>query len=207
MPFCLENYIPLFKGLSDYFKFISNRLKLTYAFFPPKESIINENKQIKTKCTTEEHSEQVNGETPNNYFHNPTSHYRIRQSLKGNTNENWRSTRNHFLIKAENLEKANNSSNMSIVKKLTVEQRQILKDLELDIQKEEQNELQMTDSSVIEQIKISLTIIRNLVGSTFNEKIVFNEKNLMEILYKLLLYNNDFEIDKLVLENFSVLSR
>lgn len=101
----------------------------------------------------------------------------------------------------------NMNSASSIVKKLTAEQKEKLKSLETTVRKIEEKNLKLVDGSVIEQTKIILTIIRNLVSSNFNEKVVFNEKPMLNILYDLLLYNNDSEIDKLALENFAVLSR
>jgi hypothetical protein len=94
-----------------------------------------------------------------------------------------------------------------IVKKLTKDQKEQLKKHNEYVRLEEEKKLKLVDGSVIEQTKMIMTIVRNLIGSTFNEKIVYNDKKLLDILYDILLYNNDSELDKLALENFSVISR
>lgn len=127
---------------------------------------------------------------------------------KNNPNiERIRNSRAFLLYKNEiNNENVSNTS-FPIIKKLTQEQKDILEGLEKEISKEEESNLKISPVSVIEQAKIILTIIRNLGISSFNERIIYNEKKLLNMLYDLLLYNNDSEIDKLCLENFAILSR
>ena len=216
MPFCLENYIPLFKGLVDYFRFIKNKLERTRVLNSPKKEpeIIPEVVKVKEPSVlksrlpeTTMRSSRLDKMKNLKDLRSHSMRYSNRYSNKANYSDNMRLTRNHYILKNDHMMDLNMNSASSIVKKLTAEQKEKLKSLETTVRKIEEKNLKLVDGSVIEQTKIILTIIRNLVSSNFNEKVVFNEKPMLNILYDLLLYNNDSEIDKLALENFAVLSR
>jgi uncharacterized protein YjgD (DUF1641 family) len=135
------------------------------------------------------------------------SRYTSRNALGSAFGSNLRTNRNHLLLKHERYQEQSHKNDLMIVKKLTEKQREQLKKHNEYVRLEEEKKLKLVNGSVIEQNKMIMTIIRNLIGSTFNEKIVYNDKNLLNILYEILLYNNDSELDKLALENFAVISR
>ena len=217
MPFCLENYIPLFKGLVDYFGFIKRRLERTKAYISQNKNkpvlpyMIEETCAPKIIFTPNKKNSQMQApkieeiSIPKKKYR--TSRYSSRNSLSSAFGDNLRSNRNHLLLKHERYQDQFHKNDIIIVKKLTKEQNELLKKHEDFVRLMEEKDLKLVNGSVIEQCKMIMTITRNLIGSSFNEKIVFNEKKLLNILYEILLYNNDSEIDKLALENFAVISR
>lgn len=60
---------------------------------------------------------------------------------------------------------------------------------------------------LLEQLKMILMVFRNLLFIKANETFVCKNNQLIEIFYDCFLFNNDHEINKLMLEIFSVLSR
>jgi hypothetical protein len=60
---------------------------------------------------------------------------------------------------------------------------------------------------MLEQIKIILMIFRNLLLIKANETFVCKNNHLIDLFYDCFLYNNDNEVNRLMLEIFSVLSR
>lgn len=62
-------------------------------------------------------------------------------------------------------------------------------------------------SELLEQLKICLTIIRNFAMVKTNEAFLAKENKLKAVFVDLLLYNNESEVNKLMLEVFAVLSK
>jgi hypothetical protein len=211
MPFCLENYIPLFNGLVDYFGFIKRRLMQTQAYRMPgqagKISYMIENNSFNETDFTLLKRKKI--EVPEDVEKSNKRTKKGRYSSRGVLNsayENLRSGRTHFILKHEQyLEGINND--VLIVKKLNKEQKEQFERHQEFVRLEEEKGLKLVEISVIEQTKLIMTIIRNFISNKFNEKIVYNEKKLLNILYDILLYNNESELDKLALENFSIISR
>lgn len=217
MPFCLENYIPLFKGLVDYFDFIKKRLEFTRAYIRqtrtrPEPSYMIESRGLPSVVydfSPKEKPSKVEPRQPKTTYTKQLrkSRYSSRNALNSEFGSHLRSSRTHLLLKHERYQDQTHKSDMIIIKKLTPEQKNQLKLHEEYVRLEEEKQLKLVDGSVIKQCKMIMTIIRNLIGSSFNEKIVYNDKKLLNILYDILLFNNDSELDKLALENFAVISR
>lgn len=217
MPFCLENYIPLFKGLVDYFDFIKKRLEFTRAYIrqtkaPTEPSYMIESKGLPNVIYdfSPKEEQPVSLPVPPKAVYTKQlrkSRYSNRGALNSAFGNNLRSSRTHLLLKHERYQDQAHKNDMLVIKKLTADQKKQLKLHEDYVRLEEEKELKLVNGSVVQQCKMIMTIIRNLIGSSFNEKIVYNDKKLLSILYDILLFNNDSELDKLALENFAVISR
>ena len=207
----------MFKGLVDYFQFIKRRLEFTCAYNNPCAIDREPSYMIQNVEAPKMDFEVVvkKREVPKPVVETPIietnrlrkSRYKSRNALSSAYQSSFRSNRNHLLLKHEKYDDQSGKNDLMIIKKLTVKQKEQLKKHSDYIRLEEEKKLKIVDGSVIEQTKMIMTIIRNLIGSTFNEKIVYNDRKLLNILYDILLYNNDSELDKLALENFSIISR
>ena len=198
MPFCLENYIPLFKEFISYLQFIKRRLENTRVLQPE----IPEKQKPKTLSKP-----QIKIPQPIVHRFPFETEKPLKSRRRRGMGANSRSKRNHYLVQKAKKEEKKNRVMFPFTKQLTQKQKDILRELEEKIEQEEDRSVKLLDISVITQVKIMLTILRNLLNSGFNEKVIINEKTLMNMLYHLLLRNNDGEIDKLTMEIFSVLSR
>lgn len=69
------------------------------------------------------------------------------------------------------------------------------------------NEQSLNKSELLEQFKIILTILRNLIFIPENENVFVNDKKIMKYFFEISISNNNFEINKLVMEIFGVLSK
>lgn len=68
-------------------------------------------------------------------------------------------------------------------------------------------EYTISTSELLEQLKICLTIIRNFAMVKNNEAFLAKENKLKAVFVDLLLYNNESEINKLMLEIFAIISK
>lgn len=211
MPFCLENYIPLFNGLVDYFEFIKRRLERTNAYKlkrtddPGLSYMIENNRYSQAEFTLMSKLLPPTLPVPNNTA-KPKKGRLSSRNVLNSAYDNLRSGRTHLLLKHEQYLEGINSD-MLVAKKLTAKQREQFQRHKEYVRLEEEKQLKLVDTSVVEQTKMIMTIVRNFISNKFNEKTVFNEKKLLNILYDILLYNNESELDKLALENFAVISR
>lgn len=216
MPFCLENYVPLFKGLVDYFAFLKRRLEFTRAYAGPHPLRREPSYMIESSGLPpivyefeSQATQKPRAQAEPRVAHSKTlrkTRYLNRGGLGSAYGGSGRSTRTHLLLKHERYQDAHKTDSV-VIKKLTAEQKKQLRLHEEYVRREEEKELRLVDGAAVTQVKLIMTIIRNLVASSFNEKIVYNEKKLLNVLYDILFYNNDSELDKLALENFAVISR